>query len=171
MAIRWLLFPEATVSQSASYCLTVGLWYRAQTLSPILPHPRLFPFCLSSLLVLRAIIFIWKRIEATVRSETRKRREGKRRTQRGREWSGRRKLRFFWSCDRCYLRVSAMQTAGLYWFAPTFQSKKWVLNLRFCSANPWIISLSLNKDVSNTSCYAETTKGMFECAIGTSSAR
>lgn len=154
MAIRWLLFPEATVSQFASYCLTVGLWYTAQTLSPILPHPRLIPFAsllcwFSELLFLSANI---KKLQWRARQEKDER--GKRRTQRGRKWSRRGKLRFFWSRDRCYLRASAMQTGGLYWFAPTFQSQKWVLNLRFCSANPWIISLSLNKDVSNTSCYA-----------------
>lgn len=67
MAIRRLLSPEATVSQTASYCLTAGLWCRAQTLSPTPrrtpPPPPFPPLCFSSLLVLRAIIFIWKPIQ------------------------------------------------------------------------------------------------------------
>lgn len=88
MAIRRLLFPEATVSQAASYCLTAGLWCRAQTLSPTPPLLLLLLLLhFASLLCwFSELLFLSENLyKATARKETRERdREGKRGTQRGR---------------------------------------------------------------------------------------
>lgn len=154
MAIRRLLFPEATVSQTASYCLTAGLWCTAQTLSltppPPPPPPPPSPMLLfpvgSQSYYFYLKTYTWLQRERRQEKEIKRGREAHGET----EWSGRGKLWFFWSCDRCYQCVSAMHVAskkgGLYWFAPVFQSKKWVLNPRFSTALLWITNLSLNKD-------------------------
>lgn len=148
MAIRRLLFPEATVSQTASYCLTAGLWCRAQTLSPTLPPLLLYASLLcwfSELLFLSENLY-----EATERKETRERdREGKRGTQRDRVERERKTVTLLklWSMlPACVCIARCQQKGGLYWFAPIFQSKKWVLNPIFSSVLLWITSLSLNKD-------------------------
>lgn len=92
MAIRRLQFPEATVSQAASYCTTPGLWCRAQTLSPTPPPPLLFlvfPLLhFASLLCwFSELLFLSEKLyEATARKETRERdREGERGKQRASE--------------------------------------------------------------------------------------
>lgn len=70
MAIRRLLFPEDTVSQTASYCLTTRLWCRAQTLSPT---PPLLLYA-SLLCWFSELLFLSENLyEATERKETRKR--------------------------------------------------------------------------------------------------
>ena len=131
MAIRRLLFPEATVSQTASYCLTAGLWCRAQTLSPTLPTPpppQLPPpplLCwFSELLFLSENLY-----EATEGKETRERdREGKRGTQRDRVERERKTviLQKLWSMlPACVCNARCQRKkGGLYWFAPVFQSGK-----------------------------------------------
>lgn len=91
MAIRRLLFPEATVSQTGSYCFTAGLWCRAQTLSPTptLPSPPSLsqpPTHASLLCWFSELLFLSENLyEATERNETREReREGESGTQRDR---------------------------------------------------------------------------------------
>ena len=141
MAIRKLLFPEATVSQTASYCLTAGLWCRAQTLSPTLPTP---PTLLLLLLFSVGSQSYYFYLKTYTRLQREKRREKEiergREARRETEWSGRGKLWFFWSSDRCYQRVSAMHVAsekrgGSIDLLPYFnqKKKKWVLNPRFSS--------------------------------------
>lgn len=127
MAIRRLLFPEATVSQSASYCLTAGLWRRAQTLSPT-PSAPPPPPSLSSLLVLRAIIFIWK-----PKRGFREKRDKRTRTSEEERRTERRSKAREENCDSSEAVIDATsvclqctlpEKGGLYWFAPAFQSKK-----------------------------------------------
>lgn len=160
MAIRRLLFPEATVSQTGSYCLTAGLWCRAQTLSPTPPPPPpllLLLLLYASLLVLRAIIFIWKPIRGNgekKRQEKEMERGGEGEAHRETECSRGGKLWFFWSCDRCYQHVSALHIAskeGSIDLLPYFNQKKWVLNPRFSSVLLWTNSVSLNKDAKPSS--------------------
>lgn len=147
MAIRRLLFPEATVSQTASYCLTAGLWCRAQTLSPTHTPPLMPPFSVAS----QSYYFYLKtytRLQREKRQEKEMERGGEAHGET--EWSRRGKLWFFWSCDRCYQRVSALHVAskkeGFIDLLLHFNQKKRVLNPRFSSVLLWITSLSLNKD-------------------------
>lgn len=153
MAIRRILFPEATVSQTASYCLTAGLWCRAQTLSPTPSTPPPLPFLSfypSLLCWFWELLFLSEDVNDVTEGKETREIEGE--AHRETERSGRGKLWFFWSWDRCYQHVSALHTAskkgGLYWFAPIFQSKKWVPNLRFSSVLLQIISLSTNKEIN-----------------------
>lgn len=151
MAIRRLLFPEATVSQTSSYCLTAGLWCRAETLS-LPPPPPLFllPLPFASLLCwFSGLLFLSENLyEATARKETRERdREGKRGTQRGRVERERKTVILLKLWSMLPARVGnarCRQTGGLDWFAPIFHSKK-------VGSQSYIflcISLSLNKDTN-----------------------
>lgn len=79
MAIRRFLFPEATVSQTSSYCLTAGLWRRAHNPQP---PPPLFLLLLllryaSLLCWFSKLLFLSENLyNATARKETRKRLRG-----------------------------------------------------------------------------------------------
>lgn len=130
MAIRKLQFPEATVSQAASYCTTPGLWCRAQTLSPPPPPPLLLFLLLhfaSPLCWFSELLFLSENLcEATARKETRERdREGERGKQRANEERERKTviLLKLWSMiPACVCHARCRQTGRLYWFAPIFQS-------------------------------------------------
>ena len=142
MAIRKLLFPEATVSQTASYCLTAGLWCRAQTLSPTLPTPP--PPSSSSPsppFPLRPIIFIRKPIPGYKgKRDERKRSRGEERHAERRSGAGEE------NCDSSEALIDATSVClqctlpakkggGSIDLLPYFnqKKKKWVLNPRFSS--------------------------------------
>lgn len=150
MAIRRLLFPEATVSQTSSYCLTAGLWCKAETLS-LPPPPPLFllPLPFASLLCwFSGLLFLSENLyKATARKRREKEIERGKEARREAEWSGRGNssssviLLKLWSMLPARVgKARCRQTGGLHWFAPYFTKKKWVLNPTFSSvsASPWI---------------------------------
>lgn len=110
MAIRRLLFPEATVSQTRSYCFIAGLLCRAQTLSPT-PTPTAPPPLFS---VGSQSYYFYLKTYTRLQRETRQERgnERGRETRSETERSGRGKLWFFWSRDRCHQHVSALHVAS-----------------------------------------------------------
>lgn len=108
MAIRSPLFPEAPVSQTGSYCFTAGLWFRAQTLSPTITPPTMPLFSVGS----QSYYFYLKTYIQGYREKHEKETERGRKAHRETEKSGRGKLWFFWSYDRCYQSVYALQVAS-----------------------------------------------------------
>lgn len=153
MAIRRLLFPEATVSQSASYCLTARLWCRAQTLSPTPPTPP--PPDPSLLCWFSELLFLSENLnEASERKETRERGRARRRgAQRARAKRERKTVILLkrWSmlpacvCSaRCQKKKKKKE--GYIDLLPHFNQKKWVLNRRFSFTVPQITRLSTNKE-------------------------
>lgn len=177
-AIRRLIFPEATVSQTSSYCLTAGLWCRAETLSP--PPPLfllLLLLCFASLLCwFSELLFLSENLyKATAWKETRERDwEGKSSTQRqsgaGEE-----------NCDSSEAVIDAT-CACLQCTLQANRRALLIVSIKKVGSQPSVflcISFSLNKDKNakhqayayfwkTTSCYAETTKDTFVCATGTS---
>lgn len=108
--------------------------------------PPLPPLCLCSLLVLKAIIFIWKPIRGNKeKREWESDGEGRVGTQRDRVEQGRKTviLLKLWSMlPACVCTLPAKMRALLIC---SHISKKWVLNPRFPSVLLWITSLLLNK--------------------------